>query len=204
MVGRFRDCGFDMCIEPLGADLDSLATIVSTSHSAGEAWEGELQYFRGRGWDPVEMAGSVTIDQAVYLVRQQLLRVFEVNPMPKNLGFLYFGLFDRDQEVEEMPSAGFYVSGGIHFDDKDADSLCDLPYAPDDGEITSELLDQLKRGALSDQSSREFIEYAVMFGLGSLLAKFGLPEQAFGLKVIVGFDEGDFAEIALEKGSRRI
>ncbi len=43
-----------------------------------------------------------------------------------------------------------------------------------------------------------------MFGLGSLLAKFGLPEQAFGLKVIVGFAEGDVAEIALEKGSRRI
>jgi len=48
---------------------------------------------------------------------------------------------------------------------------------------------------MRERSKKEFIEYAVVFGLAAVLARFGTPQLRRKLEIIVGFDEGDYAVV---------
>jgi hypothetical protein len=177
------------------ADFDKVVEIAKTTRSPIQGWQAVISYANERAARIKDRLATLNIEDAVSDVRKQLLDKWKVEPVPHEVDFLYFGLFDLGFEGDSSVYAGFYVSGGSCFDSHDSNSLCDLPYFPDNRIIRSEFLDGIKRAGEMDVRSREFVDYAVAFGAAALLSKFSIPEIGRKLRIVVGFDSGDFAEI---------
>ncbi len=61
---------------------------------------------------------------------------------------------------------------------------------------TTALLNRIKEAERQTPDRRDFLDYAVMFGGGGVLAKFALSALSIHLPVYVGFDSGDFELIS--------
>ena len=172
-----------------------LAELVSNSSSADAAFQVLFEYFRGCGLELSNDFRTVDVERSVNEVHEQLISLFEREPIPVEVTFLYFGLFDLHPRGEGVPRVGFYISGGQAYDPSDSDSLCNPLYFPENRLISSRLLDEVRSLALSLPPNREFLEYTVMFAMAAMLARFALPVPPNRYSLIVGFDEGDFAKI---------
>jgi hypothetical protein len=127
----------------------------------------------------------------------QVEGVIAVDPIPSEVTFLWFGLFD----LRTGDNVGFYISGGTGTNpDRDQRRL----YWPEGRYLTSRVLDttkatimQVKRSArqkgkeLSDEY--HLLDYATMFGAAALLTRFAIRSLTIRLPVYVGFDSGDWA-----------
>jgi len=130
----------------------------------------------------------------------QLAIVRELAPLPDDLTFLYFGLFDwaddEDPTDYDKSTVGFYVSGGIG-NDPDAElHAARLPYFPEDRFLKSTLLQEIRIASRALGPHYTVFEYGLMLGAAGVLAKFAAHELKLPYPIMVGFDSGDFGRFA--------
>ena len=125
-------------------------------------------------------------------IRTQLADIVSEAPVPESIDTLFFGLFDAWIEDSDDEEIGFYVSGVQGFDPDDPDTLVDPLWFPENRFLDSQALREIKACADAHSTSRDFLEYGVALGAATLLARFAAPVRTPSLRIVVGFDDGDY------------
>jgi len=182
----------------LPATLSSMLAAVSGASCADEAWKAVASAGKKKGGViPDDICGA-NAEGETQIVARQLRGILERNPPPPNLTFLYFGLFPAAVSETSEETAGFYVAGGESSEAEPVlDGLDDLTWFPRDEYFDSPLLQRVKTEALRGGDDYNFYDYALMFGAAALLAKFAMRELRLDHTLLVGFDSGDVALVAL-------
>lgn len=169
---------------------DELVRIIQNG-SAQDNWR-DVQNFLSRHAS-VEKLASVSIDEDIQSVRQQLISLLADEPPGFPLAALYFGLFDTVGE-DGSEEIGFYLAGVEEFDPDDLDCLCNPAWWPENRYLRSKALAAIKTAELSaGDEDRSFIAYAGQLGAAIVVAKFASANLIPSAVRIVGFDSGDIA-----------
>jgi hypothetical protein len=119
---------------------------------------------------------------------------------PSDIDTLVFGLFDGIDDDGAGVYTGFHLNGAAGFDPEARWLLKAPSWMPEDRFLSSPALDTIARaGVIARGEVKKAVAHALRFGAAALLSRFaadGLP-----YRVVVAFDEGDFAEIS-EGGGR--
>ena len=175
------------------ANLDNIVKSATTPQSG---WEALVSYCKTCIIsDALNEIAKLDMVVATDTVSKQLSEILAESPIPSDIVFLYFGLFEMGFEDSDETHAGYYISGGLNFDSENPDTLCDLPYFPENRYIRSSLLDAIKSIGATEEENFDFIDYLVMLGASALITKFALATQAIIYKTVVGFDDGDYLEL---------
>jgi hypothetical protein len=145
---------------------------------------------------PVDNIAAVAIEDDVQRFREQLFSVLAKEPPIFPIEAVYFGLLDLEGKrgVEEF---GLYVAGVDRFDPKAPDCMCYAAWWQEGRYLVSDALAQAKGAELAASGKeRAFIGYAAQLGVALVLAKFASARLMPGAIRVVGFDSGDFAELA--------
>jgi hypothetical protein len=169
-----------------------IVDIVRSSGDPSSCW---LEILEASGFSQDSFLSSQPIVSDVASLSSQLQRVFEIEPIPSEVAFLWFGLFDFLKCGEELE--GYYVSGWEGTNPEEGQEV----YVPKGGYLASTVLNGVKSAtkrierAEGGKVTDEFraLDYAVMFGAAALLAKFAILALTVRLAVYVGFDSGDWA-----------
>ena len=185
-----------MDLESTFSDVVSLA---QAADSPGAGWVSLVRYLEDRSGESLPQLAVVDIERDVENVRRRLQELISSEPPPNDLNAVYFGLFDAldDDGAEVM---GYYIAGVKDFDPMDGDSLCDPAWWPEGRYLESAVLSLIKNAELSAKANgqtelRALLSYAGRLGGGLLISKFAAAGLFPGHHCVVGFDEGDFAEI---------
>jgi hypothetical protein len=136
---------------------------------------------------------NLDLDEEVGALSERVRQV--ARGAPEGIDTLVFGLFDGVDDDGAGIFTGFHLSGrtGVNTELR---WLMEAPdWVPADANFASPVLDAIAREALAARGEvRKVVMHALRFGAAALLARFaaaGLP-----YRVVVAFDEGDFAEIS--------
>lgn len=177
-----------------GSIFVALQEIVRASHSPEAGWSAVLDEAERHGAVPPELR-ACDVAGEVRALREKVAEVLRGEPVPPELGFIYFGLFDARDEETDGPVAGFYVGGGAGEDPELAAAEGRLGYLPDSRYFISPLLDAIQAASERDGYDPALMGYALVFGAAALLAKHATEGLLDEYPLVVGFDEGDRAVI---------
>jgi hypothetical protein len=189
---------------------DDVLAVVQTAHGATAGWRTIcIRTQRAVGKDIIRPLSMLDLDDEVPPIAEKVRRLLD--GAPKEIDTLVFGLFDQidvDPRATERPDGrprwegadpaktftGFHLTGLEGFDP----SLRWLPrepsWCPENRFLPSPALDAIARAAVGTRGDiQRSITFAMRFGAAALLSRFatdGLP-----YRVLVAFDEGDFAEV---------
>jgi hypothetical protein len=123
------------------------------------------------------------------------LRVREiVGHAPKEVDTLVFGLFDGIDDDGAGVYTGYHLTGAVGFDPTARWLLGAPSWLPDDRFLHSTSLDAIARASITAHGeAKTAVANALRFGAAALLTRFAA--QGLGYRIVVTFDEGDFAEI---------
>jgi hypothetical protein len=139
---------------------------------------------------------ALDIEADVAAMRVQLQALVRSEPVPQSVNAMWFGLFDLADE-----SVGYYVAGIEGYDPQCEEALSKPRVWPTQGYLRSDCLEAIKQAEFAariadETASADLIAYAGQLGIALLLARFS-SAGLFGKRHrIVGFDSGDFAEVA--------
>jgi hypothetical protein len=173
----------------LGKLFDEITTLVRKSTDPVRCWFEILQAAQ----EDSSRLRNARLESEINSLKDQLSHIWTQNPLPSNITFLYFGIFDACDEDKSNERVGFYVSGGDVSHAEEALEEGRLAYFPKDRFLRTDLFQIVKEVAALAEQRRELLEYAIMFGAASVLAKFAIIACDLALPVYVGFDSGDFA-----------
>jgi hypothetical protein len=190
----------EWCCIDLAPTFDDVLRMARQAEDVGAAWEGLVAYLEDRSGEPLPHLAGVDVKRDVEGVRRQLLKLVRTEPPPKDLNAVYFGLFDTVSDDGER-GIGYYVAGVRGFDPNDGDSLCNPAWWPDGRYLRSQALNAVKHeevsaGVRGQTDLRALLGYAGQLGAALLVSKFASSGLFPGHHYVVGFDSGDFAEIA--------
>ena len=169
-----------------------IVAAVSSSIDPNQCWEEILEITGEQGNSTL---ASVNMQFELDSIVTQVGAVLREEAPPPEIRLLWFGLFDGLRGDREY--AGYYLAGWT--DEKELDKGGPPPYFPNSRYLTSQLLDLLKDEArrVGEDSPRFAIyDYALMFGAAATLSRFAVRSLQATLPVFVGFDSGDFAQVA--------
>ena len=133
---------------------------------------------------------SIDIEEESEKLTSQLAAALSSHPIPKEIRFLYFGLYELADRT-----CGFYVSGG--------ERAPENPNALTDSSLThaervylhSGLLDDLLRKSKELPELDSWFGYALSWGAAAILAKYSAQRLGLNQQLLVGFDSGDVERI---------
>jgi len=170
-----------------------IADLVRSSQDPSSCWSHILET---TGFESDPSLSSLAISSDLLSLTKQVQSVFDLEPIPAGVNFLWFGLFDLQKGSQELE--GYYVSGWAG---NDPDRGWQV-YLPKSSYLVSEVLNGIKsriRRELANEECAtpkfELLDYALMLGAAALLTKFVIKALAIQLPVYVGFDSGDWALI---------
>jgi hypothetical protein len=146
-----------------------------------------------RDTSPVLKAAPIRHD--IFSVTIQLRRIFDKYPVPKEISFWWFGLFDV-QEPDGSPGAGFYLGSGRG--DDGAGQLAagtTSVYPAGDDLLDSEVLALVQAHKVVRPEEYEKFDYLLTFAAAAVIAKFASVACHLTPPVFVGFNSGDFARV---------
>ena len=189
---------------------DDVLAVVRTAHGASIGWRTICtRTQRIIGKDLIRPLAMLELDDEVPFIAARVNRL--VAEAPKEIDTLVFGVFDAidvdpkpKTQIDGRPrweasdpakaSTGFHLTGLANVDP----SLRWLPreptWCPEKRFFSSAMLDTIGRAAVGTRGDIErAIAFTMRMGAAALLAKFA----TVGLdhRVLVAFDEGDFAEV---------
>ena len=184
----------------LASTFHGVVKIAQTALGPESGWHSLVGYLEQQSSDSLPRLRSVNMQQDVEEIRRQLVELIKGEPPPKNLNAIYFGLFDTAGE-DGVEGIGYYVAGVKGFDPEDGDSLCNPAWWPEGRYLSSATLNAVKEAELSYAASgqaekRALLGYAGQLGAALLVSRFASIGLLPDLRRVVGFDSGDFAEIA--------
>ena len=192
----------------LSAAYDDVLAVVRTAQGATAGWRTICVRMQRRvGKEIIRPLSEIDLDDEVALLAENVRRL--VKTAPPDVETLVFGMFDLidvDPHARETPGhspwegsdpkrvfTGFHVTGLTSFDPSMRWLPRDPSWCPDDRFLTSPALDAIAKAAVAHRDVGHALSIALRFGAAGLLGRFaaeGLPHR-----IVVGFDEGDFAEI---------
>ena len=184
----------------LASTFDDVLSIARQGKNADTAWASLVRYLEERGGASLRQLADVDMQRDVESVRQHIQKLVSSEPPPSDLNAVYFGLFDAvDGDGAEV--IGYYIAGVRGFDPEDGDSLCDPAWWPEKRYLRSEALDAVKDAELRAKAGGQtevqaLLGYAGQLGTALLVSRFSSAGLFPGRHCVVGFDSGDFAEIA--------
>lgn len=156
------------------------------------------------GWKAICVRAQRTIGKRVALPLTGLDLDEEIDPLgvrvraiaahaPIDVDTLVFGLFDGVDDGSGVYT-GFHLMGTNDVD-KGARWLTKAPiWKPEDRFLASPVLDAIARaGTEARGEPKKALTHALRFGAAALLARFS--SEGLHHRIIVTFDEGDFAEV---------
>jgi hypothetical protein len=177
-----------------GSIFVALRETVRASHSPEAGWSAVLDETERHGAVPPELR-AWDVAGEVPALRQKVAEVLRGEPIPLDVRFIYFGLFDARDEETDAPVAGFYVGGGAGDEPELAVAEGTLTYLPDSRHFISPLLDAVQAASEREGYDPALMGYALVFGAAALLAKHATEGLLDAYTLAVGFDEGDRAVI---------
>lgn len=177
-----------------GSIFVALRDIVRESHSPQTGWSAVLDETERHGAVPAELR-AWDVAGEVGALREKLAEVLRGAPVPPDIRFIYFGLFDARDEETDAPVAGFTIGGGADEDPDLAAAEGRLTYLPESRYFISPLLDAIQAASEREEHDSALMSYALVFGAAALLAKHATEGLLEAYTLVVGFDEGDRAVI---------
>ncbi len=131
------------------------------------------------------------------LVSDQVEEIVSTQPLPDDLAFVYFGLYERLEHGAPVDSArvGFYFAGGIDRNCEEALENGDLSYFPAKRRLRLDTLDRIRNMGRKTPEQREVFGYLVLLGAATVLAKGAIARLGAPVPTFVGFDSGDYFQI---------
>ena len=173
---------------------DDVVAVARKAHAATAGWRAIcVRAQRTVGKKVVQPLAELDLDEEGP-ARAARVRTI-VKRAPSDIDTLIFQLFDGIDDDGAGVYTGFHVGGPARFD-PEARWLLEAPtWMPDERFLKSAALDAIARAAVVARGeAKKAVAHALRFGAAGLLGRFsasGLP-----YRVVLAFDEGDFAEIS--------
>jgi len=176
---------------------NTIADLVLANVAPSECWQKLLTLTNKLS---VTRLAATDIDAEIMSVAHQLEAIWSVEPVPEDVTFLYFGLYDLQDKAVPRGRVGFYVSGGSSPSPAEALRLGDkLSYGPKHGRLKCDLLDQIRMTEAERPKEADVLDYAVMLGAAAIVVKGATQIVGVSLPVYVGFDSGDFIPMRAQR-----
>lgn len=174
---------------------DRTCRVAQTCESPGAGWRAMCRLAADElGQQSIASIASLDLDAEARRARSSLSALMKKEPPPRAIDTLLFGLFDSVEGDETV--AGYYVAGVIGFDPGDGDSLCDPAWWPKGRYLRSDALDAILAAARETSGdARTMLDYALRFGAAAVISRFAAEGHPH--RIVVGFDDGDFAELTV-------
>lgn len=172
---------------------DDVVAVARGTHAATAGWRAIcVRAQRTVGKKVVQPLAELDLeDEVIALGHQLALLTWKA---PSDVTTLVFGLFDGVDDDGAGVYTGFHVGGAIDFDPEARWLLHAPTWLPEGRHLASPSLDALARAAvLARGESKKAVAHALRFGCACLLARFA--SGAVPYRVVVAFDEGDFAVV---------
>lgn len=181
--------------EPTRTDFKNLEAILKKAYDNESAWFSILSYAKLRLSMSLQEVARQDFRRAIVEASEQVTLTLALEPLPRDLEFLYFGLYDAGIPGEDRMVAGYYISGGHPFDSEDLSCIENVTYFPSQRLIRSHLLDGLKRFSEREAATSTLTDYLLGLPAACIITKGLLCEIGETRPTLVGFDEGDFLRI---------
>jgi hypothetical protein len=132
------------------------------------------------------------------LAGDQVEDIVANEPVPDDLAFAYFGLFDSLDGGDSGDTArvGFYFAGGATPNCEDALENGDLSYFPAGRRVHLDVLDRIREEGRKTPELQLIFEYLLLLGAAGVLAKSAITRLGVQMPTFVGFDSGDYFRVA--------
>lgn len=172
---------------------DDVVAVAKSAHAATAGWRAIcVRAQRAVGKKVVQPLSELDLDDEVAALSARVRGI--VRRAPNDVDTLVFGLFDGVDDDGEGVYTGYSVAGMAGFDPKVRWLLGAPTWLPDERFLESAALDAIVRaGVAARGEAKRAVAHALRFGAAALLSRFaarGLP-----YRVVVGFDDGEFAEV---------
>lgn len=173
---------------------DDVVSVAKKAHAATAGWRAIcVRAQRTVGKRDVHPLTTLDLDEELPVLTERVRAI--ARKAPGDIDTLVFGLFDGIDDDGAGVFTGFHLGGTAGFDPEARWILKALSWLPDDRFLGSAALDAIARAAVVARGEpKKAVGHALRFGAAALLARFaaeGLP-----YRVVVTFDDGDFAEIS--------
>jgi hypothetical protein len=180
----------------LQKELRKVARLIRKSADPSHLWNELLAITQQQSNHKLRNPG---LAEDIRSISEQLSLLWSKEPLPRHISFLYFGIFDAINPETGREEAGFYVSGGVGTKPEEKLREADITYFPENRFLKSSVLQLIKQAGKLNPRKREVLEYAVMLGAASILAKHAVIPHSLSLPIYVGFDSGDFLLASIQK-----
>lgn len=172
---------------------DDVVAVATRAHAATAGWRAIcVRAQRTVGKAVVQPLSELDLGEEIPALAGRVRKI--VQSAPTEVDTLVFGLFDGIDDDGAGVYAGFHVAGATGFDPSTRWLMASPGWVPHDRFLHSASLDAILRASLrARDDAKAAVAYALRFGAAALLSRFateGLPHR-----IVVAFDEGDFAEI---------
>jgi hypothetical protein len=172
---------------------DDVVAVAKKAHAATAGWRAICaRATRTLGRKVIQPLSELDLDEELPVLGDRVHWL--ARKAPKDVDTLVFGLFDGLDDDGKGVFTGFHLTGAQGFDPKARWLFSAGTWTPDERYLDSPALDAIARASTVARGEvKKAVAHAMRFGAAALLARFaakGLP-----YRVVVTFDEGDFAEI---------
>ena len=172
---------------------DDVVAVARTAHAATAGWRAIcVRAQRAVGKHVVQPLAELDLGEEVDVLSSRVRSI--ARKAPSDVDTLVFGLFDGIDDNGAGVYTGYHLGGNAGFDPEARWLLKSPSWMPTDRFLSSASLDAIARaGLLARGESKKAVNHTLRFGAAALLSRFaaeGLP-----YRVVVTFDDGEFAEI---------
>jgi hypothetical protein len=173
---------------------DDVVAVAKKTHAATAGWRAIcVRAQRTVGKAVVQSMSELDLDEELPVLSDRVRSI--ARRAPSEIDTLVFGLFDGIDDDGAGVYTGFHLGGANGFDPEARWLLSAPSWSPEDRFLKSPALDAIVRVGLGARGeSKKAVLHALRFGAAAILARFssvGLP-----YRIVVTFDDGDFAEIS--------
>ena len=132
-----------------------------------------------------------------HLVVDQVKEIAAAQPLPENLTFIYFGLYDspRSEDPTETSGGGFYFAGGTAPNYENALENGDLTYFPQKRRLHLTLLDKIIEEVRRAPKERQALDYLLPLAATAVVTRNVANRLGICVPAFVGFDSGDYFQV---------
>src|SRR4051812_44865160 len=170
--------------------LRELGLIVNAAHSPQDGWKGIIEWVSARSNLDSKEVSTIDIDEESEKLTKQLGAAISKHPIPEEIRFLYFGLYESNRNT-----CGFYLSGGARAPENPNDLTDNSLTNAARVYLRSGLLDELLRKSKELPELDSWFGYALSWGAAAILAKYSSRALGLSQELLVGFDSGDVERI---------
>jgi hypothetical protein len=124
--------------------------------------------------------------------------IVAAEPLPDDLAFVYFGLYDSldGRDSADKARVGFYFAGGASPNCEDAIENGDLSYFPTGRRIHIDVLDRIRNAGRKTPEQQLIFDWLLLWAAAAVLAKSAITRLEVQMPTFVGFDSGDYFQVA--------